>query len=197
MIVNTDGWIEGGEAVGYKIQLAERVAPNVVVGIQQINELAPILTSLKEKMEVIAVETPQVVRKRSREKRKTLRELGYKKYLKEAKVRSFTLNQIRVEDALSETGGSLAIEQVEGIEEGFLVALQDAEEGFLGIGVLCRVDPERRVMKIYTPVGQNVSTVCVGKVKLDRQGRETAISPVLHSPLHSNLKSKSENEALR
>jgi len=125
LIVNTDGWVEGEEAVGYKVKLAERVAPEVVVGIQQTNELTPILTLLKEKRRVIAIESPQVIRKRSREKRKTLRELGYKKYLKEAKVRLFPLNLVRVEEALSETGGRLAMEQMEGMEEGLLVALQD------------------------------------------------------------------------
>ena len=178
LIVNTDGWVEGEEAVGYKVQLAERVAPDVVVGIQQTNELTPILTLLKEKRRVIAIESPQVIRKRSREKRKTLRELGYKKYLKEAKVRLFPLNLVRVEEALSETGGRLAMEQMEGMEEGLLVALQDAEGGFLGIGVLCGVDFRRGAMRIYTSVGENVSTVCVGQVKLDRGGREIGLSPV-------------------
>jgi polynucleotide 5'-hydroxyl-kinase GRC3/NOL9 len=194
LIVNTDGWIEGEEAVGYKVQLAEIVVPDVVVGIQHKNELTSILTLLKEKMRVIAIESPQVIRKRNREKRKTLRELGYKKYLREAKVRLFPLNQIRVEDALSETGGRLATEQMEGIEEGLLVALQDAEGSFLGIGVLCGVEPIRGVMRIYTPVGENVSTVCVGQVKLDREGREVGLSPVFAQTSQNYLKPKSKNK---
>jgi len=178
LIVNTDGWIEGEEAVGYKVALAERVAPDVVVGIQQTNELAPILTLVKEKRRVIAMESPQVIRKRNREKRKTLRELGYKKYLKEAKMRLFPFNQVRVEDALSETVGRLVMEQIEAMEKGLLVALQDAEGDFLGIGVLCGVDHRRGGIRIHTPVGENVSTVCVGQVKLDRVGREIGLSPV-------------------
>lgn len=188
LIVNTDGWVEGEEAAGYKVQLAERVAPDVVVGIQQTNELTPILTLLKEKRRVIAIESPQVIRKRSREKRKTLRELGYKKYLKQAKVRLFPLSQIRVEKVLSETGGRLAAEQIEEMEEGLLVALQDAEGRFLGIGVLCGVDPRRGLIRIYTPVGENVSTVCVGQVKLDREGRETGLSPVFAQPPQNYIK---------
>jgi polynucleotide 5'-hydroxyl-kinase GRC3/NOL9 len=193
LIVNTDGWVEGEEAVGYKVALAERVAPDVVVGIEQTNELMPILTLLKEKRRVIAIESPQVIRKRNREKRKTLRELGYKKYLKEAKMRLFHSNQIRVEDALSETGGRLATEQMEGMEEGLLVALQDAEENFLGIGVLCGIDSKRGAIRIYTPVGKNVSTVCVGQVELDREGREIGLSPVFAQPPQSHLKTKSKN----
>ncbi len=194
LIVNTDGWIESQEAVGYKVQLAEKVAPDVLVGIQQKNELTLILTLLKEKRRVIAIESPQVIRKRNREKRKTLRELGYKKYLKEAKVRLFSLNQIRVEDALSETGGGLATEQMEGMEEGLLVALQDAEGSFLGIGVLRGVDPRREIVRIYTPVGVNVSTVCVGQVKLDKEGREIGPSPVFAQPSQNYLKPESKNK---
>jgi len=82
------------------------------------------------------------------------------------------LNQIRAEDALSETKGSLSIEQMEGMEEGLLVALQDADRSFLGIGVLRGVDPRRGVIRIYTLVDKNVSTVSVGQVKLDREAKE-------------------------
>jgi len=192
LIVNTDGWVEGEEAVRYKVQLAERIIPDIVVGIQQTNELTPILTLLKEKRRVIAIESSQVIRKRNREKRKTLRELGYKKYLKEAKVRLFLLNQIGVEDALSETGGRLATEHMEGME-GLLVALQDAKGSFLGIGVLCSVDPRRGVMRIYTSVAKNVSTVCVGQVKLDREGREIGLSLVSTQPPQNCTKPKSNN----
>ena len=194
LIVNTDGWVEGEEAVGYKVQLAERIAPDLVVGIQQTNELTPILTLLKEKRRVIAIESPQVIRKRNREKRKTLRELGYKKYLREAKVRLFPLNQVRAEDALSETGSSLAAEQIEGMEEGLLVALQDADGSFLGIGVLCGVGSRRGAMRIYTAVGENVSTVCVGQVKLDREGREIGLSSVSTQLPQNYPKTELENK---
>jgi len=193
LIVNTDGWVEGEEAVRYKAQLAERVSPDIVVGIQQTDELTPILTLLKEKRRVIAIESSQVIRKRNREKRKTLRELGYKKYLKEAKVRFFPLNQIRVGDALSETGSRLATEQMEGMEKGLLVALQDADGGFLGIGVFCGIDPRKGLMRIYTSVGQNVSTVCVGQVKLDKEGREIGLSLVSAQPSQNYIKPKSNN----
>ncbi len=182
LIINTDGWVEGEEALRYKVQSAEEVAPNQVIGIQQTDELKPILALLKKKMRVIAVESPKVIRKRSREKRKTLRELGYKKYLKEARVRAFSLNQIRVRETLRETASILSPEQMEGMQEGLLVALQDAEGSFLGIGVLCGVYPRRGIMQIYTPVDRNVFNVCVGQVKLDEEGKETGPSQFLGDP---------------
>lgn len=228
LIINTDGWVEGEDAVRYKVELTERVAPNVVVGIQQHDELTPILTALKG-MEILSIESPPAIRKRDRDKRKVLRELSYKKYLRGAKVLSLLLNWVKVEGAPIEIGNPMTMEQIgkirnligisalyceetlnaifivlrrnqwideermkrveesfqkrvkiirEGEEEGLLVALQDIRGDFLGIGVLCEIDYKRRVMKVYTPISKNISTVCVGQIKLDKRGREIGLSPV-------------------
>jgi polynucleotide 5'-hydroxyl-kinase GRC3/NOL9 len=228
LIINTDGWVEGEDAAKYKIRLTERVSPSVVVGIRQGDELTPILTALKE-TKIIAIDSPQVVHRRNREKRKILRELSYKKYLKQAKVQSFALNWIKVEGAPIGTGKPLAMEQMkeirsllgatpiyseetpttvfivlrknqsvnedqierikkifgkkvkvikEGEEEGLLTGLHDGQGKFLGIGILCGVDYKRRVMKIYTPISENVSTIRFGQIKLDENGREIGLSTV-------------------
>ncbi|HVP40351.1 MAG TPA: Clp1/GlmU family protein, partial [Candidatus Krumholzibacteriaceae bacterium] len=47
LIVNTDGWVEGEDAGKYKLSLVESVNPDVVVGLQQQDELAHILSALK------------------------------------------------------------------------------------------------------------------------------------------------------
>ncbi len=96
LVINTDGWVLGEEAVQYKLRLIERIAPSVVVGIQQQNELTPILSALKG-IKVISMESPSAIKKRDREKRKSLRELSYKKYLKGAKLQSFPLSWVKVE----------------------------------------------------------------------------------------------------
>ncbi len=228
LIINTDGWVDGDDAVKYKIELTRRVAPDVLVGIQRENVLAPVLSALKD-TKTIAVDSPSVIRKRDREKRKILRQLSYKKYLKGAKVQSFPLNWIRVKGALL-TGGNHPItervekirellgtyplyyeetvttalivlwknqwldeEQIEmvekvlgkkvsvtreGEEEGLLVGLENEEGKFLGIGIIRSIDYKRRVMKVYTPVSEAVSTVSVGQVKLDEKGREFGASQV-------------------
>jgi polynucleotide 5'-hydroxyl-kinase GRC3/NOL9 len=96
LVINTDGWIEGEGAVHYKVMLAEKVVPNMVVGLEQENELTPIFSKLK-KTPFLIVEPSTAVRKRDREKRKALRELSYKKYLRNAKVETFPLNWIKIE----------------------------------------------------------------------------------------------------
>jgi polynucleotide 5'-hydroxyl-kinase GRC3/NOL9 len=227
LIINTDGWVEGEEATAFKLNMVEELAPDIVVGMQRENDLAPILSGLKERM-VLTVESPPVIRVRDREKRKILRELSYKKYLKDAKIQSYPLTWINVEGAflkvrnqkseilkelrqllgisplyLEETSNNFLVvlrksdwidkEVVkkietdygkrvkiirEGDEEGLLVAFQDADRVFLGIGIIESIDYKRMVMKVFTSVYKNVATVLIGQIKLDKNGREYGIDPV-------------------
>ncbi len=97
IVVNTDGWVEGEDAVSFKNRLVEELGPDVIFCIQQKEELTPILKAL-EKWNKSVVDSPLAVRQRSREKRRSLRELGYVKYLKDAKVQSIPLNWLKIED---------------------------------------------------------------------------------------------------
>ena len=228
LVINTDGWINGEDAAQYKVQMVERLSPDAVVGIQQETELEPILNTLRN-VKIFRVGSPSAVKRRCQERRKVLRELSYKKYLKGAKVRSFPLNWVRVEETSFGTWKPPTSEQMEkvkeilgvaplyynetptalflvlekgqeinegrmggleqglgkrvkaikkGEEEGLLVALQDAQRGFLGIGILFSFDYERGVIKVYTPVDERVSTICVGQMKLDKQGIEIGLSSI-------------------
>ena len=107
LVINTDGWVEGEEASAYKVQLAEKVNPTAVVGMQRGNELTPLLDSL-DGVKVFAVTSPQLIQPRGREKRKLLRELGYKKYMKGAKIQSYSLSWINAEDSIFGAGVPLS-----------------------------------------------------------------------------------------
>jgi polynucleotide 5'-hydroxyl-kinase GRC3/NOL9 len=236
LVINTDGWVQGKEAVQYKLQLIKRAAPNIVVGIQQHEELTPILTALQE-VKVVSIESPAAIKRRSREKRKILRELSYKKYLKGAKMQSFPLGWVKVEGIpfgtsmslnkkrlekiraklgvsplyLEETSNAIVIvleencwvkaEQIpslekelgkkimlfrEGAEQGLLVGLHDEKGRFLGIGILNRIDYERRVLQVFTAITANVSSIHVGQVKLDRRGREIGACPIFKESQNHN-----------
>jgi len=112
LVINTDGWVEGEEAAAYKVRLAEKVGPSAVVRMQRGNELTPILDALHG-VKVFVIDSPQLIQPRSREKRKLLRELSYKKYLKGAKMQSFSLSWIKVKDSLFGAGGSLPRKRLE------------------------------------------------------------------------------------
>ena len=112
LVINTDGWVEGEEAAAYKVRLAEKVGPSAIVVIQRGNELTQILDALHG-VKVFVIDSPQLIQPRSREKRKLLRELSYKKYLKGAKMQSFSLSWIKVKDSLFGAGGSLPRKRLE------------------------------------------------------------------------------------
>jgi polynucleotide 5'-hydroxyl-kinase GRC3/NOL9 len=112
LVINTDGWVEGEEASAYKVRLAETVGSSAVVGIQQENELNPILDVLHG-IKAIIIDSPQLIQPRSREKRKLLRELSYKKYMKGAKLQSFSLGWVKVKSSLLGSGGQLHRKRLE------------------------------------------------------------------------------------
>jgi polynucleotide 5'-hydroxyl-kinase GRC3/NOL9 len=97
IVINTDGWVEGEEAVNYKIQLIEELKPDIIFCIQQKDELTPFFNAL-EKFATVVVDSPPAIKQRSREKRRNLRELGYTKYLRNAKVQSLPLNWLKIEE---------------------------------------------------------------------------------------------------
>jgi polynucleotide 5'-hydroxyl-kinase GRC3/NOL9 len=96
IVINTDGWVEGEEAVNYKVQLIEELNPDIIFCIQQKDELTPFLNAL-EKFVKVVVDSPLAIKQRSREKRRNLRELGYMKYLRNSKVQSLPLNWLKIE----------------------------------------------------------------------------------------------------
>jgi polynucleotide 5'-hydroxyl-kinase GRC3/NOL9 len=166
IVVNTDGWVEGEEAVAYKSRLTEEINPDVVFCIQQNEELAPLLVAL-ERFRKSMVESPLTVRQRSREKRRDLRELGYIKYLVDAKVQTWLLKFFAID-------GQSGAQTVQTWEEGLLLGLYDAQRKFLGIGVLRKVDYVRNALKIFTSVSTRPSSIAFGKVRLNENLKEIA-----------------------
>jgi polynucleotide 5'-hydroxyl-kinase GRC3/NOL9 len=228
VIVNTDGWVEGEDAVRYKLALAKRIKPSMLVGIQEQSELTFLLGALPE-IQSVAIESSSATRKRDREERKLLRELGYKKYLKDAVIQSFPLNWVEISgvpfgsgtppsrsrmDKIVEQIGTYPLyceespntifialskeqwadEEIaktlegtlnrkvkivwEGDEKGLLVAVNDKDDHFLGIGVVDKMDYERRVLKVYTNVKKGIASINFGQIKLDKSGRELEQSTV-------------------
>jgi polynucleotide 5'-hydroxyl-kinase GRC3/NOL9 len=116
LIVNTDGWIDGEDAIRYKVALAKQVKPDIVVAIQEKNELTFLLGALIETQN-LAIESSPAVRKRDREERRLLRELSYKKYLKGATVESFPLSWIRISGVTFGTGAKPSRERMNKIAE--------------------------------------------------------------------------------
>jgi polynucleotide 5'-hydroxyl-kinase GRC3/NOL9 len=157
IIVNTDGWVEGDAAVKYKVNLVEKIAPDIVVAVQCENELSPILNALNN-FQVIGVQSPQIIKKRDQETRKLLRESAYKKYLKELKVRSFPLSWIAVEGDLRFdcNKDSTLRKQIESlIEKEILFCQEELDYIIIMAGKKVSIE-EEHIKKLESELGKRV-----------------------------------------
>jgi polynucleotide 5'-hydroxyl-kinase GRC3/NOL9 len=112
LIINTDGWVEEEEATVYKVRMVDEISPSIVVGMQQESELIPILNGVHG-VKVLLVDSPRLIQPRNREKRKILRELGFKKYLKSAKMQSLSFSWMELKNSLLGAGGPLLRSRLE------------------------------------------------------------------------------------
>lgn len=169
IIINTDGWIEGEEAASYKIRLVEALKPQAVVGIQQGNELLHILTGVGNAKVYIA-DSPSAIKKRDREKRKTLRELSYKKYLRGGKIQSFLISWINLEGTLLGKGmppsreRARQIESILGIKPWYCEETQKTLIIVLGKN---KWVPEENVRRLEEEVKK--------RIKILREGEESGL----------------------
>ena len=157
VIVNTDGWVQGEVAAKYKVDLTKRVAPDLIVAVQCEEELSPILSELKE-FQVMVIESPPIIKKRDQETRKLLRESAYKKYLKDAKVRSFPLSWVAVEGDLKINGnnGSPLRKQIENILGKEVLFCQDEPDRItIMLGKTATMN-EEHVKKLESELGKHV-----------------------------------------
>jgi polynucleotide 5'-hydroxyl-kinase GRC3/NOL9 len=163
VIVNTDGLVNGDIAVQYKADLVKALKPDVVVALQTHDELAPLFTALETP--VIVVEQSFALKQRTPEKRKTLREMTYTRYLKKAKLLCIPKSQVTIEPRG-------AIPKNQEPEKGILVSLYGRGTRFLGIGVLREVNQERKTLKIQTSVSAKPLRIVIGKVVVDQKLQE-------------------------
>ncbi len=178
LIVNTDGWVEGEDAINHKDQVVELFGSTAVIVIREDDELEPLLNTLRG-LRTFIVESPKTVRKRGHETRKTLRELAYRKYLKDAKVLCCSLGHIKIKEGSIEHGDPISSDLMRMIDDegGPLVGLEGSAGKFLGIGILHFIDLKKRILKVYTPVRGIIQTIHIGRVRLSLDGNELTDNP--------------------
>ena len=99
VIINTDGWVMGKEARNFKVSLVERISPDIVIGFKDNNGMEKILEDLKEKgVRAEGIYSSLAVKIRNRDERKSLREQGYKKFLRDAFLRQIPISWVQLEN---------------------------------------------------------------------------------------------------
>ena len=174
LIINTDGWIEGEDAIRYKLSLIKQVKPDVLIGIQEQNELTFLLGAVTETQKM-PIESSPAVRKRDREERKLLREIGYKKYLKGAALESFPISWVKVSGLPLGNGSAPSRERIAKIVEQIgttpIYAEETSTSVFIVLGRQQWADEE-----IAISIGDTLNK----KVKIVWQGDEEGLLVALH-----------------
>jgi polynucleotide 5'-hydroxyl-kinase GRC3/NOL9 len=168
VIINTDGWVEGENAVNYKAQLVNQIKPDLVIGIQSQEELGPLFSSIGTTVSTCYIESSVAAIGRSPEKRAKLRELSYAKYLKDAKVRSLFASYMEIQE-------KKVLPKEPGKEKGILVGLRNSKKQFLGIGIMLEYNRVRQTMKVLTPVSIKPAIITIGRIRLDPELREMSL----------------------
>jgi len=164
MVINTDGWVTGDIAVSYKTQLVKELKPDVIVGVQVEDELGSLIACLDD-ASVVMIEPSSSLNQRSAEKRKSLREMSYAKYMKDAKLQCYPLSQITIEPRE-------ALPKNQEREKGLLVGLYGSESKFLGIGVLREINEKRKALKVQTAISAKPQRLLFGKVIFNKKLQE-------------------------
>lgn len=205
LIIDVDGWINGEGAINHKKELVRIFKPDYLIIIgdacQELGE------HLKEHtVQFRELPPPFIVRKRSLEARKKLREMMYEKFLRKSIIRSIPISWVelryitgesrvykiasiidRLINSFSEDKGVVLEEGLEELcktyKAGILCYLYDANYNFSGIGLMTLFNPRKNIMKIYTPFQSQIKQVILSSLIISVEGSEifSIPPPILES----------------
>jgi len=169
VIVNTDGWVDGNEAVMYKLQMLDELQPDITLGIGG-NEVSPILQAGNRTS--LLVGSPDIIKERTRLDRRALRSLGYQKYLAGASQRVFSVDAVKLRYCLAWNDLDLNHVPWSRLEDlkDTIVGLLDANDFLQEIGILNEVSPT--TVKVWSRIQNAPKRIEIGYVKLNRHGLE-------------------------
>jgi len=172
VIVNTDGWVTGSEAVAFKAEMLGELDADVALGIGGAADVSGILQAGDRA--ALLVSSPDIVKERTQVDRRELRALGYQRYLKGSSLKTFRTNEVRLSSAVTSELLSLrglSRPQLEALKE-LIVGFLDSDGFLQEIGILKDIVPSTMAVKIWSKMSRAPCTIEVGDVRLSSDGRE-------------------------
>ena len=169
VVVNTDGWVADEEAAKFKMHLAQVLQTDIVFCLHNKEDPNSLCDKIFEALPNCSQERTEssiATDQRDREKRRSLRELGYTKYLKNAKTRIFLAHHITIK------GNLMALDKQ--CAENLLIGMYGSGDKFLGIGIIEKVDYARTALRIFTTVLEKPRVIVIGKVMLAKNLNENS-----------------------
>jgi polynucleotide 5'-hydroxyl-kinase GRC3/NOL9 len=170
-IVNTDGWVFGTEAVLYKLQMLDRVQPDITLGIGG-SEISPILHVGNRATLLVA--SPDAIKERTPIDRKVLRSQGYRKYLAGASPKTFHVDGVKARSCLTLENLDLhrmSRAQVQNVKDA-IVGFLDGDGFLQEIGILKDAVPSAGILKIWSRISNSPSKIEIGDIRLSNDGSE-------------------------
>jgi len=164
-ILNTDGWVREDEAVEHKLELLDRLRPELVLALSLDHELDHILEL--QKRPTLRLESSSFARTRTREERKKAREEGYRRFLKNPIRLDLRLNTIKLR--MFNAPKQQRLDQTS-MHKGTLVGLLDDKGELLSIGRIERIGND--IIRIITKAEETPRTVEIGAVILSSRSEE-------------------------
>ena len=171
LLVNTDGWVQGDDALRYKAQLLESLQPDLVLGISSNGELDALLgvqnaTALKLSRSTYA-------RTRTKEERKKAREYGYKRFFQNSRRVELRLRDVKVR-RFDSSYHQLRLDVNENLR-GVLAGLLDEDETLISIGRVERL--ENGLLSLTSQTVESPRIVELGAVVLSPSFEEVGFGP--------------------
>jgi polynucleotide 5'-kinase involved in rRNA processing len=189
LVIDSDGWINGIDAIKYKLKILEICSPDSVIVLENTNSI------FKEELRkaginFLEINSPKNIFARNMDARKRIREFSYGKYLFGGCIRTIQSSWIKIsfidkdkeqsmEEYLSNLPkmvkqiGKTEIEnKISDIKKGLLSYLYNSANKFMGIALTLDFDKKKKFLKIYTNVKSTIAKIIIGNIILDSEGRE-------------------------
>ncbi|MCS7126259.1 MAG: Clp1/GlmU family protein [Aigarchaeota archaeon] len=194
IVVDVDGWVSGEGAAQHKKELVK------MLNITHLLILGEVPRELEEpfsegSVEIKKLPPPIMVRKRSLDARKRLREMMYEKFLRKSMLKTIPISWVEVKYVTGEgrvqkissiinklirlfsEDKNIVVEN--GLEEvsrmfkaGILSYIYDVNYRYSGIGLMTLFDLKKNLLKIYTPFRSQVKQIVLSSILVSIDGSE-------------------------
>jgi polynucleotide 5'-hydroxyl-kinase GRC3/NOL9 len=117
IIINTDGWFGDISSIEYKYSLIKSVTPSSIVILG--GEFCSPFRSMfkKSSVNVYCLPKPRVIRERSREDRRDLRKINYRKWFSDMKKMCIDLDNISIAGVCAFSGATVSRDEIAELEK--------------------------------------------------------------------------------
>jgi len=169
IVIDTTGFVAGEVAWELKFQKVDLLKPAHLIGLQRRREIEGLLRphQFRPDMTIHRLKTPEKVRTKSPEQRRSNRSRKFAAYFRDVKLYQRSLEGIRVVSPFKVRYRGKGL-------DGVLIGLNDEENFNLGLGILEKVDVHRGAISFLAPEldPTRIRVIRIGSIVVDLFGND-------------------------